>query len=113
MALENEPHLVKMYRASIGCAKVFVPRRIPRNEYDTFACHRKGYDINNDRCLVCLEHCKYGDLFDVIRHWGAITDDRLLRYIMLQICNGVDSLHTKAQLAHLDLKIENVLIGDD
>lgn len=36
-----------------------------------------------------------------------------MRYLFLQICKGVHSLHTDAQLAHLDLKLENTLIGND
>ena len=36
-----------------------------------------------------------------------------MRYLFSQICDGVDTLHIKAQYAHLDIKLENILIGND
>ena len=32
---------------------------------------------------------------------------------MLQICNGLEAVHTGTNNAHLDLKPDNILIGDD
>lgn len=29
------------------------------------------------------------------------------------MCDGVRALHTKAGMAHVDLKLENILVGDD
>lgn len=37
----------------------------------------------------------------------------MIRYLFTQICHGVDSLHTTAKYAHLDIKLENILIGND
>ena len=113
LKLPNEPNLVKMTKASKGHTKVFVPRNIPQNDLDTLASWRKGHDILNDRHMVCMEYCKHGDLFEFVRNNGPINDDSLLRYLFLQVCKGVHALHTKARLAHLDLKLENLLVGND
>jgi len=32
---------------------------------------------------------------------------------MLQICNGLEAVHTTAKYAHLDIKPDNILIGND
>ena len=62
---------------------------------------------------MLLEECIHGDLFDYISTNGAIKDQKLLKYMFLQICSGVTAVHTVAQKAHLDLKLENILIGSD
>ena len=59
-----------------------------------------------------MELCKK-DLFDYISEKGPVENDAIIRYLFAQICNGIDALHTKAQCAHLDLKLENILIGQN
>ena len=59
-----------------------------------------------------MELCK-SDLFDFIASKGTLESESLIRYLFTQICNGVDVLHTKALYAHLDIKLENILIGND
>lgn len=59
-----------------------------------------------------MDLCKQ-DLFDLIASKGALENESLIRYLFTQICNGVDVLHTKALYAHLDIKLENILIGKD
>ena len=55
----------------------------------------------------------HGSLFELIERTGGISDDNLLRYLFLQICDGLQAVHIKARYAHLDLKLENILIGND
>lgn len=62
---------------------------------------------------MVMELCKHGSLFDLIERTGGIQDDDLLKFMFLQICDGVQSLHQKASYAHLDLKLENILIDND
>jgi len=110
--MQGQPHIVKLldvYRE----VDVLVSRKIPENEDDHFAKYRSGYQIEQSVNVVSLELCPYGDLFDVVSKNGPILDDTLLRYVFLQVCDGVKALHTKANLAHVDLKLENVLIGED
>lgn len=59
-----------------------------------------------------MELCR-SDLFDLIASKGAIKNENLIRHLFTQIGSAVGALHTKTQYAHLDLKLENVLIGND
>ena len=63
--------------------------------------------------FMSMEFCTHGDLGTQMIKNGAITDEQLLKHLLVQICKGLDSLHTLAGHAHLDLKVENILIGDD
>ena len=55
---------------------------------------------------------RYGDLFDFLKKNGAVTDLKLLKYIFLEVCEGLKALHLQGNLSHLDLKLENVLVSD-
>lgn len=61
---------------------------------------------------MTMEYCKHGDLFDVIKRTRKLQSG-LSRHYFHQVLDAVEYLHTKAGVAHLDLKIENILIGDD
>ena len=37
----------------------------------------------------------------------------LLKFLFLQVCRGVDALHTTARMAHLDIKLENILVTEE
>ena len=59
------------------------------------------------------EFCKHDSLIDVLIKRGAVKDEFLLKQLLVQLCNGLDAIHSKAKHAHLDLKPDNVLIGND
>ncbi len=52
------------------------------------------------------------DLFDLIAQRGPILDRKLLRAMFKQICIAVDATK-QVGYAHLDIKLENILIGSD
>ena len=73
-----------------------------------------------------LELCGNGDLFDFMRQYtdsktkkghqvkGLLIDDLpLLRSMYLQLVSAVSSLHNKAGYAHMDIKLENILISNE
>jgi len=60
-----------------------------------------------------FEECRYGDLFNFVGAHGSIRDPKLLKYLFLQVCHGLHALHTEANLAHLDIKLENILVSND
>ena len=72
------------------------------------------------RPLLLMEYCSGGDLFELVinvmrTHQSCLYnyDLYLLKRIFRQVCLGVNSLHTKANHAHLDIKAENVLLDED
>jgi serine/threonine protein kinase len=63
---------------------------------------------------MSLEYCQKGDLFDFIKHKskGSLSPT-LANALFHEILDAVDSLHNKAGVAHLDLKLENILLTED
>jgi serine/threonine protein kinase len=51
-------------------------------------------------------------MFDYVKTHGRLRVD-LAKSLFLQILDAVDYLHSEPKLAHLDLKLENVLIDED
>ena len=51
-------------------------------------------------------------MFDFVKSRGRLPS-KLAKSLFLQILDGVDYLHSDLKMAHLDLKLENVLIGED
>ena len=62
---------------------------------------------------MTMQLCLHGCLFDLVKDMEGISDEVLLKYMFLQICRGLQTVHEKARYAHLDLKLENILIGND
>jgi serine/threonine protein kinase len=60
---------------------------------------------------MLTELCK-GDLYDLIASSGPILDRSLVRSLFRQICLALDATK-QAGYAHLDIKLENILIGSD
>ena len=62
-------------------------------------------------CLL-MEYSPYPDLASILRQISLGSDEKLIRTIFHQIINGIEYLHSK-KIAHLDIKTENILIGED
>ena len=70
-----------------------------------------------------MEICKNGDLFDFMcgyndniaaKSKGLLKYDlSLMRSFYIQIIDCLSLLHNKAHYAHMDLKLENILISND
>ena len=68
--------------------------------------------LERQNCMS-LEFCSHGDLIGLLIEQGHFQDEKLVKHLMLQICNGLEAVHTTANYAHLDIKPDNILIGDD
>ena len=64
-----------------------------------------------DFIFVVMELCTKGDLFTYISEYGPLNTTTV-RHIFYQILLAVQYLH-KRQIAHLDLKPDNILITDN
>jgi len=72
---------------------------------------RRGISTVTDKDCLVVELCQ-SDLFDLISKVGPITDRHLLRSMFTQLCVAVNAMH-QAELCHLDLKIDNIMVGAD
>ena len=59
-----------------------------------------------------MEHAPFGDLADLIMKKSFTSDEIMARTIFHQIHEGLSHLH-KHGFAHMDLKCDNILIGED
>lgn len=59
-----------------------------------------------------MEYCQNGDLFDFVKKNGKLSEG-LAKNLFHQLLDSLDFLHNKVGVAHLDLKLENVLIGNN
>ncbi len=67
-------------------------------------CHRFSY--------IVMELAQYGDLFDLFMEQKHFFDEKLVRTYFHQLIAGLEYLHDNG-VAHLDIKLENLLIGED
>mmetsp|Transcript_1038 Transcript_1038/g.929 ORF Transcript_1038/g.929 Transcript_1038/m.929 type:complete len:106 (+) Transcript_1038:460-777(+) len=59
-----------------------------------------------------MELAPYGDLADMIMTPKYVCDEKLVRTMFRQLVAGVEYIHSK-NIAHLDIKPENILIGEN
>lgn len=62
-------------------------------------------------CPIAMEYAPYGDFFDLIFS-QELNNEKLIRTYFRQLVEAIDYMHSKG-LAHLDIKLENLLIGKD
>eukprot|EP00330_Aristerostoma_sp_ATCC50986_P006012 CAMPEP_0114599550 /NCGR_PEP_ID=MMETSP0125-20121206/22073_1 /TAXON_ID=485358 ORGANISM="Aristerostoma sp., Strain ATCC 50986" /NCGR_SAMPLE_ID=MMETSP0125 /ASSEMBLY_ACC=CAM_ASM_000245 /LENGTH=215 /DNA_ID=CAMNT_0001806699 /DNA_START=49 /DNA_END=696 /DNA_ORIENTATION=+ len=62
--------------------------------------------------IIVMEYAPHGDFNDSLEIFSGLQSQRLLRTYFQQLIKGVEYLHSKG-LAHLDLKLENLLLSKD
>ena len=69
----------------------------------------------SNKQLILMELCPKGDLHDCFnKNMKEIMENKdLIKYLFTQICQSVFALHNTTGYAHLDLKLDNILIGQD
>jgi len=60
---------------------------------------------------ICFEYAHHGDLFKIISNQGKMSEI-IARTIFHQLVEAVEYLH-KNDLAHLDLKLDNILVNQE
>lgn len=77
-------------------------------------CQHEREMLFDDCCekvsYIIMEFAPYGDFCDLVISKKIQIDDKLARTYFHQVVEGVEYLHS-AGVAHLDLKLENLLIG--
>jgi len=59
-----------------------------------------------------MEYAPNGDFFDLIMNHTVDIDNKLIRTYFRQLIEGLEYLH-QSGVAHMDLKLENLLMGED
>ena len=59
-----------------------------------------------------LDYCSNGDLFSLVKNHGRLPKS-VADTLFMQIVDAVEFMHRDAELTHLDLKLENVLLDGD
>jgi len=62
--------------------------------------------------FILTEYAPYGDFFDVLTTYKSNFTEQLCRTYFRQLIEGLEYLH-KRNIAHLDIKLENLLVGED
>jgi len=68
-------------------------------------CHR------DDFYALVTEYAKHGDFFELVIN-GLINSEVLVRTYFHQLIEGLEYIHSQG-IAHLDLKLENLMLGSD
>jgi len=69
----------------------------------------------SDRQMMTLEFCPAGDLFDLCTEYKDLLKENMevSKNLFVQVCRAVSELHLKTGYAHMDIKPDNMLIGND
>ncbi len=71
----------------------------------------KGDHLFKNSSYILMEYAPHGDLVTLI-DTGKFDDEQLIRTYFHQLISGIEYLHQNG-VAHMDIKLENLLIGKD
>jgi len=69
-------------------------------------------DAPTNISYILMEYAKYGDMFNALIRYKVPFNEILVRTYMHQLIEGLEHLHNNGA-AHLDIKLENLLLGDN
>lgn len=61
--------------------------------------------------VISMEYAPHGDLFNFVLNY-SLDDEKLIRTYFHHLIQGLQYLHSQ-HIAHLDIKLENLLLGQD
>lgn len=110
--VRDHPHFVRVLDFSIDGGRITIPNNLPENPDDKCASYRCGQTCLTDATCMSMELSEHGDFFDFIKNTGGCRSLPLVRFLFSQILAGVQHLNSIGY-SHLDLKLDNILIGND
>jgi len=109
-AHENgQPHLYFKNESRFACLK---HPNVVRNLY--FESQRKSKidGVEMKVSYIITEYATHGDLREFLKNHRKSINEKLIRTLFRQLIEGLEYLHNNG-VAHMDLKLDNLLIGDD
>uniref|UniRef100_A0A158P9M2 Protein kinase domain-containing protein n=1 Tax=Angiostrongylus cantonensis TaxID=6313 RepID=A0A158P9M2_ANGCA len=100
-AIENKADLVRIRREIRIMSALHHPNII--QIFEVFE--------NREKIILVMEYASGGELYDYVSHFGSLPESEARR-IFRQITSAVLYCH-KHQVAHRDLKLENILLDQD
>ncbi|KAK6752737.1 hypothetical protein RB195_003882 [Necator americanus] len=100
-AIENKADLIRIRREIRIMSALHHPNII--QIYEVFE--------NREKIILVMEYACGGELYDYVSHFGSLPESEARR-IFRQITSAVLYCH-KHQVAHRDLKLENILLDQD
>jgi len=107
--------------------KVFALKLFPNDEFGTSQYHKEklSFHLNHPNVIKTIpiklhseryhgyltEYAEYGTFFDFVAG-GALNSEIGIRTYFHQLIEGVEHIHSQG-VAHLDLKLQNLLLGSD
>lgn len=106
---KGHPHL--HYKNESRFASLQHPNVI-RNLF--FEDQRKSYFEGAETHIsyIVTEYTSHGDFFTFLSTYSKQVNEKLARTYFRQLVEGIDFLH-KNGVAHMDIKLENLLVGND
>ena len=71
-----------------------------------------GGETEKNISFILMELAPYGDFFDMVMTHQVPFNDKLVRTYFHQLIEGLEYLHSQG-VAHLDIKLENLLVGEN
>ena len=74
---------------------------------------RRKTTVEYTIAYLVMEYCDKDDLFTYVKSGQTRMNERLCHTLFLQVLCGINFMHSECNLAHLDVKLENVVIDSD
>lgn len=121
-AAKNQNYALKLFNFEDGKPHAYFKNEIrfaPLNHpniikiiYSEEKPHIASDDRDKNVSCILMEYAPYGDVFDFVKKARRNISEKLARTYFRQLIDGIEYLHNH-KVCHFDLKLENLLIGQD
>ena len=77
-----------------------------------FICSMDVLFQTQERLYFVMPFVRGGELFKILQNCGKL-EEKYARFFAVQLIDAIGYLHEKVKVAHRDIKLENILVGED